>query len=106
MIQRGRGTHGGQFGLFIVWWRSVLLEHTVHGEPRILDAAGEGLRHGSGKLAPSRRVLSEDGNCPSATILFVVDAVWSELESSPGRNIVAVSFGPGLALYAALLRTT
>jgi hypothetical protein len=40
------------------------------------------------------------------TILLVVDAVWSQLETAPGRNIVAVSFGPGLTLYAALLRTT
>jgi ferredoxin-NADP reductase len=38
--------------------------------------------------------------------LLVVDAVWNQLESSPGRNIVAVSFGPGLTPYAALLRTT
>jgi hypothetical protein len=38
--------------------------------------------------------------------LLVVDAVRSQLESSPGRNIVAVSFGPGLTLYAALLRIT
>jgi alkylresorcinol/alkylpyrone synthase len=76
------------------------------GGPRILDATGEGLRLGSGELAASRRVLSEHGNCSSATILLVVDAAWSQLESSPGRNIVAVSFGPWLTLYAALLRTT
>jgi hypothetical protein len=39
------------------------------------------------------------------TILLVVDALSNQLETAPGRNIFAVSLGPGLTLYAAALRS-
>jgi len=76
------------------------------GGPRILDAVGDQLHLGSEELSISRHVLTDHGNCSSATILLVVEAVWRQLDPSPGRNVVALAFGPGLTLYAALLRTT
>ena len=76
------------------------------GGPRILDAVEDRLLLGPGDLAASRQVLYDHGNCSSATILMVVDSIWRRLISSAGRNIVALAFGPGLSLYAALLRTT
>lgn len=83
----------------------------VHpGGPRILDTVGEGLALPTDALDASRRVLAERGNCSSATVLLV----WEELRAaaaprrSPGdgRPTVLLAFGPGLTLYAALLRST
>jgi predicted naringenin-chalcone synthase len=49
-------------------------------------------------VAVSRRVLAEHGNCSSATVLLVL-AEMAEVEGP----VVAMAFGPGLTLYAALL---
>src|SRR3954465_3376362 len=71
----------------------------VHpGGPRILDVVRDELGLAEAQLAASRRVLSEHGNCSSATVLLVLQ----ELASVDGP-VVAMAFGPGLTLYAALL---
>jgi alkylresorcinol/alkylpyrone synthase len=71
----------------------------VHpGGPRILDAIEEGLALDPSALATSRKVLAEHGNCSSATVLLVLQ----ELGPQDGP-VVALAFGPGLTLYAALL---
>jgi alkylresorcinol/alkylpyrone synthase len=71
----------------------------VHpGGPRILDAIEEGLELDPSALAASRKVLAEHGNCSSATVLLVLQ----ELGPQDGP-VVALAFGPGLTLYAALL---
>jgi alkylresorcinol/alkylpyrone synthase len=76
----------------------------VHpGGPRILDVVADRLGLAEGDLDASRRVLAEHGNCSSATLLLVL----SELRSQalpPGAPVVAMAFGPGLTLYACLLR--
>jgi alkylresorcinol/alkylpyrone synthase len=78
----------------------------VHpGGPRILDVVADRLGLSDGDLAGSRRVLAEHGNCSSATLLLVLD----ELRRGPlrpGAPVVAMAFGPGLTLYACLLRWT
>lgn len=72
----------------------------VHpGGPRILDTVATGLDLPTGALDASRRVLAERGNCSSSTVLMVLE----ELRPRPGRPAVALAFGPGLTLYAALL---
>jgi predicted naringenin-chalcone synthase len=71
----------------------------VHpGGPRILDVVRDELGLDEAQLAASRRVLAEHGNCSSATVLLVLE----ELGDVDGP-VVAVAFGPGLTLYAALL---
>jgi predicted naringenin-chalcone synthase len=71
----------------------------VHpGGPRILDVVRNELGLGEDQMAASRRVLAEHGNCSSATVLLVLD----ELGDVDGP-VVAMAFGPGLTLYAALL---
>jgi alkylresorcinol/alkylpyrone synthase len=71
----------------------------VHpGGPRILDVVRDELGLAEGQLAASRRVLAEHGNCSSATVLLVLE----ELADVDGP-VVAMAFGPGLTLYAALL---
>jgi predicted naringenin-chalcone synthase len=73
----------------------------VHpGGPRILDAVEEGLGLNSDALAVSREVLAEHGNMSSPTILFVLDRM--RKRQAP-RPCVALSFGPGLVVEAALI---
>lgn len=77
----------------------------VHpGGPRILDAVGEGLALPEEALSASRHVLAEHGNCSSATVLLVLEALRHGGRPRAGRYAVAMAFGPGLTLYAALLR--
>ncbi|MCA0145803.1 3-oxoacyl-[acyl-carrier-protein] synthase III C-terminal domain-containing protein [Blastococcus sp. LR1] len=71
----------------------------VHpGGPRIIDVVRDELGLREEQVGASRRVLAEHGNCSSATVLLVLQ----ELADVDGP-IVAMAFGPGLTLYAALL---
>jgi len=77
----------------------------VHpGGPKILDAVEGALGLDSGALACSRAVLRDNGNMSSATVLLVLDALRRERTFAPGDPVVFMAFGPGLTLYAALLR--
>jgi predicted naringenin-chalcone synthase len=79
----------------------------VHpGGPRILSTVAEKLALPDGALGASYRVLAEAGNCSSATILLILEAMRDTGSLRPGRIAVAMAFGPGLTLYAALLRAT
>jgi predicted naringenin-chalcone synthase len=73
----------------------------VHpGGRRILEVVAEQLGLSRARMRPSYEVLDEFGNCSSATVLLVLD----RLTDRPGVPAVAMAFGPGLTLYAALLR--
>jgi alpha-pyrone synthase len=75
----------------------------VHpGGPRILDAVRDGLGLAPERLAESREALALHGNCSSPTVLMILES----LRPAPGAHVVALAFGPGLTLYAALLRAT
>ncbi|MEE9211611.1 MAG: hypothetical protein V3U29_03060, partial [Phycisphaeraceae bacterium] len=50
--------------------------------------------------AASRQVLADCGNMSSPTVLFILDKLWRE--DAP-RPCVAMGFGPGLTVEAALL---
>ena len=77
----------------------------VHpGGPRILDTVAEQLDLPPDALDASRAVLAERGNCSSATVLLVLDALRAAGRPRAGRPAVVMAFGPGLTLYAALLR--
>jgi predicted naringenin-chalcone synthase len=69
----------------------------VHpGGPRILETVEEVV---GVPLDASRDVLAEHGNCSSATVLLVLQRLL------PVRgHVVLLAFGPGLTLYALLLR--
>jgi predicted naringenin-chalcone synthase len=69
------------------------------GGPRILNVIQTRLGLTDAELAPSRQVLAEHGNCSSPTVLMILEA----LRPAAPRRIVALAFGPGLTLYAALL---
>ncbi len=77
----------------------------VHpGGPRILDTVAEQLELPEHALDASYAVLAQYGNCSSATVLLVLDALRAVGRPRPGRPAVVMAFGPGLTLYAALLR--
>lgn len=74
----------------------------VHpGGPRILDVVRDELGLREADVALSRAVLADHGNCSSPTILLILDLL-SRGEPAPSR-VIALAFGPGLTLYAALL---
>lgn len=70
------------------------------GGPRILSAAGEALGLRREQWAASETVLAECGNMSSPTILFILDRLRQESVAGP---CVALAFGPGLTIEAALL---
>jgi len=76
----------------------------VHpGGPRVLDVVAGRLGLAEGDLDASRQVLAEHGNCSSATLLLVIEEL-RRRPLEPGAPVVAMAFGPGLTLYACLLR--
>jgi predicted naringenin-chalcone synthase len=94
------------------WTQEWLAEHclrleeigswAVHpGGPRILCAAEEALEVPSEALAASWEVLAECGNMSSPTVLFILDRLCSGRAPLP---CVALGFGPGLVVEAALLQ--
>lgn len=73
----------------------------VHpGGPRILAAFGEAMDLPRSALAPSYETLANYGNMSSATVLFTLNAMKAKQAS---ESIVAIAFGPGVSIEAALL---
>ncbi|MCC6660916.1 MAG: type III polyketide synthase [Phycisphaerales bacterium] len=70
------------------------------GGPRVLSAVAESLGLPGRVTAASRAVLAEHGNMSSATLLFILSRLLREGARGP---CVALAFGPGLAVEAALL---
>ena len=76
------------------------------GGPEIIDVVAEHLGLQEEAVAASRRVLRDYGNCSSATILLILGQMLSREELPEGTPAVAIAFGPGLTIYAALLRAS
>jgi predicted naringenin-chalcone synthase len=69
------------------------------GGPRILAACGKACGLQASHLQPSVDVLADYGNMSSPTILFILERL--QRQSAPGP-CVALAFGPGLTIEAAL----
>ncbi|MDX6286861.1 MAG: hypothetical protein QOG53_2346 [Frankiales bacterium] len=79
----------------------------VHpGGPRILDVVADRLELADEAVAVSADVLRDHGNCSSATVLLVLQETLRRTPLADGDTVVAMAFGPGLTLYAVLLRQT
>jgi len=79
----------------------------VHpGGRRILEVVERRLELPPGALDASYAVLRDFGNCSSATVLLVLARLRAAAAVPPRRHAVAMAFGPGLTLYAALLQAT
>lgn len=73
------------------------------GGKRILQAAGKCLGLSDEDLSYSRKVLREQGNMSSATILFVLKEMWADLQAHSGSRIFGAAFGPGLTMESLVL---
>jgi prepilin-type processing-associated H-X9-DG protein len=77
-----------------------ILSWAVHpGGPRILASVQTALGLPPDALDPSRRILASHGNMSSPTVLFILEQL---RQSNTPRPCVALGFGPGLAIEAAL----
>ena len=86
----------GKHGLSVEGVRSW----AVHpGGPRILTAVEEALGLRPDALAASYAVLGRYGNMSSPTLLFILDEM---MRGGAERPCVALGFGPGLTVEAAL----
>ncbi|CAL4992933.1 unnamed protein product [Urochloa decumbens] len=79
----------------------------VHpGRPAILDGVEAGLALAPGKLAASRRVLSEYGNMSGASMIIVLDQLRRQhREEMDGRLGVMLGLGPGVTVETMVLRS-
>jgi predicted naringenin-chalcone synthase len=71
------------------------------GGPRILEACAQATGIAREDYAVSQEVLGEFGNMSSPTIIFILDRLRRRLAPRP---CLAIGFGPGLAVEAALFR--
>jgi predicted naringenin-chalcone synthase len=72
----------------------------VHpGGPRVLNAVADALGLDVGVMADAHAVLTEHGNMSSPTVVFILDRLRRAGAAVP---CVALGFGPGLAVEAAL----
>lgn len=69
------------------------------GGPRILNTVSQALGIDTDATAVSREVLSECGNMSSPTVLFILQKL---RQRAAPRPCVALAFGPGLVVEAAL----
>jgi alkylresorcinol/alkylpyrone synthase len=77
----------------------------VHpGGPNILAVVQQRLELSDAQMAASWQVLREHGNCSSATVLLILDALLRSGQAQPGEWGVMMAFGPGLTLELCLLR--
>lgn len=98
-LERALRIEPGELAAFDFW--------AVHpGGPAILDQVARALGLAPQLLASSRRVLADYGNMSSPTVLFVLERIAAEIaatDSGAPRRGVALAFGPGLTLEAAVL---
>jgi len=82
--------------------RDRIATWAVHpGGPRILESVAAATGIGRGDYAISQEVLAEFGNMSSPTILFILERL---RQRRAPRPCLALGFGPGLAVEAALFR--
>jgi predicted naringenin-chalcone synthase len=85
--------------------RDDIAHWLIHpGGPQIIDVVAERLDLAEERVAVSRSVLRDHGNCSSATLLLILHRLRQDGAFAPGDHAVALAFGPGLTLYATLLR--
>lgn len=70
------------------------------GGPKIIWSVAEGAGLGAEAIAPSQSILADYGNMSSPTVLFILQRL--QAAEAP-RPCVAIGFGPGLTIEAALI---
>lgn len=80
--------------------------YAIHpGGIKILKACEEALALTPNDNRYSYQVLKNFGNMSSATVLFILKAIWHELDQAANqKRIFSCAFGPGLTVEAMLLK--
>lgn len=80
--------------------------YAIHpGGLKILQACEEALNISEAHNKYSYQVLRNYGNMSSATVLFVLKAIWDDInQRDHHKNIFSCAFGPGLTLESMILR--
>ena len=81
--------------------------YAIHpGGLKILQACEKALAISEDDNKYSYEILRQYGNMSSATVLFVLKAIWEDIhDQHQQKNIFSCAFGPGLTLESMLLRT-
>lgn len=74
------------------------------GGPKIVQLVADRLQLTEAQQRASWHILSEYGNCSSATILLILKELMSVERPRPGEHCVLMAFGPGLTMEGLLLR--
>ncbi len=74
------------------------------GGPKIVENLARRLGLSDSQLRATWSVLSEYGNCSSATVLLVLEELLNQEKPRPGEHGVLFSCGPGMTMEGALLR--
>jgi predicted naringenin-chalcone synthase len=77
---------------------------THPGGPSILTVIQRQLGLSDEQMALSWQTLRDHGNCSSATVLLILEALMRSGKPRPGEWGVMMAFGPGLTLETCLLR--
>lgn len=81
--------------------------YAIHpGGVKILEACEKALNISKEQNKYSYEVLKYHGNMSSATVIFVLKAIWNDMnEQDHQKNIFSCAFGPGLTLESMILKT-
>lgn len=98
-----------QSGIADFFKRSPLAKYDLYaihpGGIKILQACEKALKMSKQDNYYSYEVLRNYGNMSSATILFVLKAIWDDINHNDNnKNIFSCAFGPGLTLESMVLR--
>ncbi|GAA3731036.1 hypothetical protein HDA32_005617 [Spinactinospora alkalitolerans] len=83
-----------------------VLQVTPSLDPDTGEIGGQALALDNERLTASYDTPRNTGNCSSAAVLLVLNRVRATGEAPVGGWAVAMTFGPGLTFYAALLRSS
>lgn len=76
------------------------------GGKKILEVCEKQLGLSLAESAYSSQVLRDYGNMSSPTLLFVLKKIFYESKGKPNEKILALAFGPGLALESMIMNFT
>jgi predicted naringenin-chalcone synthase len=74
------------------------------GGKKIVNEIQKAFQLSDDDVAVSRKILLENGNMSSATLLYVLNEMRSKMEAN-GKRIYAVAFGPGLTIESMFLKS-
>lgn len=106
LIKSGISSFANQLLETTKWAVSDINYFAIHpGGQKILEACEVSLNISKEDNRFSYEVMQNYGNMSSATILFVLKAIWNNLQlTDGGKNIFSCAFGPGLTLESMLLQ--